>query len=188
MSILSDLDPKNAKIPAGPSPKPSRNTGLMLALLLLCGGVSWLYLAQPFATVGNVDSTLPPNQSPGSNEPLLASVAETTPLPAAATHEESGSALIQSAPATENAADASEASPNVFQELQNELDATPSAGTDTVTKPAARQIKASDKKSAKVSRAKKVTRSASAATGQRPTKTAANPSERDINIISAIVR
>lgn len=188
MSILSDLDPKNAKIPATSAPRQSRNTAWMLALLLLIGGIFWFYLAQPSDMIGTVDASLPLDQAAGSNEHLLASAAQTAPLPSAENREETGSALIHSAPATEATTVASEESPNVFQQLQKELDATPSAATDIVAKPAGQQKQASNKMSSKVGRAKKATRSASTASGQRPTKTAATPSERDINIISAIVR
>ena len=188
MSILSDLDPKNAKIPATSAPRQSRNTGWVMALLLLCGGIFWFYLGQPSDTIGSVDVSPPPNPGAGSNEHLLASAAQTAPLPAAENREETGSALIHSVPATETAAVASEESPNVFLQLQKELDATPSAATDIVAKPATQQKQASNKTSSKVGRVKKATRSASTATGQRPTKTAVTPSERDINIISAIVR
>jgi hypothetical protein len=152
---------------------------------MLSGGIFWLYLASPLATVDSNDSTLPSAHGAGGQETLLASAADAPLASSAAYHEETGSALILAA--TETAAVATAPSPNAFGELQKELDALPGTGSDQVMTPMTQQPKAV-KKAGKDGRKKKATRSASKTTGQRPAKTAGTVSERDINIISAIVR
>jgi len=199
MSILSDLDPKNSRFRDTPSSGKNSKLFWMLALLPFLAGAAWMVvsLQSGMNTSGEELRTIPVVEQAraASTDPMPAGAPQQAALPAPDKPTE-GAALILAAasPQGDGAADR-EAGTNVFQAMQRELD-----------KPASRQpaagesSQATNRQPVKETKAKKTqanakpaagarTKSASKGNvGDRASRNASKPAERDIDIISAIVR
>lgn len=191
MSILSDLDPQNNRIQANNSSASSISLWWLLALpLLLAGVVWWLYQTDQTAP-GSIDTSSSP---PGVAAPLPEVTANTANAPAsdlAAGHAEAsvfpnendkGSAVILSSEGGMNNADAS-----LPQAVSPPSSAVLAAASETKTpEPAASPAakRAPKKSAAKAGKAKKT----SVAANQSPQNSTEKAKERDVDIISTIVR
>jgi len=200
MSILSDLDPKNTRFRDTPSSGKNSKLFWMLALLPFLAGAAWMVirLQSGMTSTGEELQTTPAagQARATSTDPAPAGAAQPAAQPASDKPTE-GAALILAAahPQGDGSADR-EAGTNVFQAMQRELD-----------KPASRQSAAgeaspsADRQVAKETKAKKTQENAKPATGARTksankgnegyraSRDASRPAaERDIDIISAIVR
>ncbi|HJV94129.1 MAG TPA: hypothetical protein VJ572_11655 [Azonexus sp.] len=200
MSILSDLDPKNTRFRDTPSSGKNSKLVWMLALLPFLAGAVWMVTSlQPgMNTSGDELRTMPAvgQARAASADPTPAGAAQAAAL-AASEKPAEGAALIVAAadPQGRGTADR-EAGTNVFQAMQKELEkpASRQPSADTAGQPA-------DRQAVKETKAKKAQANAKPAAGAR-TKTAnkgnegyrasrnvSKPAaERDIDIISAIVR
>lgn len=201
MSILSDLDPKNTRFRDTPSSGKNSRLLWMFAILPLLAGAAWMLITfqsgtntsgeepRPIPAVGQTRAASPamPGMGTTSIDPAPAGAAQQAALPATDKPAE-GAALILAVarPQADGTADR-EAGTNVFQTMQQELD-----------KPASRPA---DHQALKETKSKKTQGNAKPAAGAR-TKSASKGSEgyrasrntskpaaeRDIDIISAIVR
>lgn len=200
MSILSDLDPKNTRFRDTPSSGKNSKLFWMLALLPFLAGAAWMVISlqSGMTTTGEELRT-----TPAAGQARAASSA---PVPAGAPQQAAqatsdkpaeGAALILAAarPQGDSTADR-EAGTNVFQAMQRELDKPasrqPAAGE--ASPPADRQVVKETKAKKTQENAKPAagarTKSASKGNeGYRASRDASRPAaERDIDIISAIVR
>lgn len=186
MSILNDLDPVNARLPAKARVSRNRLLPWASAILLLLAGMSWIYFANP------LDVGTPPAV------PAVAVAAEvpTTPPPptpsAAASPSETepgGTALIRNTPTGNEEAPGKQA--NAFAALQAELAATEKPtikAAEPAPSVAAKANQQKEQKSRATAKTAKRNEHQGSANGQRHAKAAKKPNERDIDIISAIVR
>lgn len=193
MSILRDLDPQNATIHQSARVASKGNRiAWILTLPLLLGGAIWLFLDnQPSQSATYLAAT--PTTSTDESRPPPDSARHD---PAQLAAPDAGTALIRENAATPGERKSDTASEkSVLQTMQMELEK-------------ARGEQASHSKATSVSKAKstapdqpeKTTKSAnsnkssksmakrSTSTGQRMAKSEKKPAERDIDIISAIVK
>ncbi len=198
MSILSDLDPKNARLPSAAE---NHNMAWLVAVLLLLGGTTWLYFGGPFKlarTPSLAEPTATASLRPLSDsaEPVQASV--TPPGFSASGYTKPGPASIQSAETPASVARRTPSVPeNAFQVPLKETAKTVRAkapgspgapAASIVTSPAPQSKKHSTKHASAKAGTLRKTRNTRNASTQQPATGAAMASERDIEIISAIVR
>lgn len=200
MSILSDLDPKNAKFRDTPSSGKNSKLFWMLALLPFLAGAVWMLasLQSGMNTAGEELRTIPTVGQARAAGADLAPVGapQQSALPTPDKPAE-GAALILAAahPQGDGAADRA-AGTNVFRDMQRELDkpASPPPAGGEASQPA-------DRQTIKETKPKKTQATAKSSAGTRPknankgnegyraSRNASKPAaERDIDIISAIVR
>ncbi|KAB2927928.1 MAG: hypothetical protein F9K30_02450 [Dechloromonas sp.] len=190
MSILSDLDPQYARIQSPPAPGRKWSLSGLLALILACGA-GGIYFAYSFSS----DIAQPPVESPAARAATTAQAAESPPMTADAPHGKHGAALIQRSNEILVAENSAEPVPaNAFRALQ--VDTPPTSGK------AADKGNAVRKETTKTRTAKEPARKTAKSNqgGNGPVKSARNndvqqkkklsskPAERDIDIISAIVK
>ena len=208
MSILSDLDPKNARYRDTPSSGKNSKLVWMLVLLPFLAVAVWMLasLRSGMNTSGEELRTTPTLGQARAASPAMPGTASADAAPAGALSKSvapasdkpaAGAALILAAapPQSDGAADRGTGT-NVFQAMQRDLD-----------KPASHQPAAgeasqpADQQSVKETKPKKAQATAKSSAGTRPKKAnndnegyrasrnASKPAtERDIDIITAIVR
>lgn len=192
MSILRDLDPQNAMIHRNPRDASKGNKiAWMLALLLLSGGATWLFLSNKSSqNLPATDSTVATTVS--TNESLAATdSARDNPPPATA-----GTAEIrENHPAQgEQKSDKAAGEQSVLLAMQMEQEKTrmEQPAVSTPSTPIVKQKSAAtDQRLKTANSASKSPRNAakrSTPDGARPTKSEKKPAERDIDIITAIVK
>lgn len=186
MSILNDLDPVNARLPAKARGSRNRVLPWASAILLLLAGMSWIYFANPL-DVG----TPPAMPAVAVAAEVPATLAQPSPVAAASASasEPSGTALIRNTSAGNEEAQSQQA--NAFAALQAELAATdkPSIkAAEPVPSVAVKANQQKEQKSRAPAKATKRNENQGSANGQRHAKAAKKPNERDIDIISAIVK
>ncbi len=188
MSILNDLDPANSRIPTSTRRTSSRIVAWASALLLLVTGMLWIYFGSVFD--GKGERTISPVAS-DSNVPMPPLL---PPQPATATApatEESGAALIRTATAATDESVDKIKQPNAFAALQDELpNGSPPSPKAAATSQAGK-TKATQRTEQKTHAAAKSTKhlaNKKSTNGQRQARSDKKPAERDIDIISAIVR
>lgn len=197
MSILSDLDPKNAKFRDIPSSGKNSKLFWILALLPFLAGAAWMVIAlqSGMNTTGEALQTIPAlgQARAASTEPAPAGAPQPAPLPATDKPPEGAALILAAAPQQGEGTTGREGGTNVFQAMQRELD-----------EPASRQlaaVEASQLADRQVVKAKKAPANAKPAAGARTKSankgnegyrasrnTSKPAAERDIDIISAIVR
>lgn len=189
MSILQDLDPHYAKIPpASPRKGGSKMTGWILAVLFLLGGAIWLIFNIQFGQKpGAIDQ-------PATQQASLPAAANPPPVPAQAPTPQAneGSALIRENTSTPNEAKSGE---NTFETMQKELEKAEDKHTVVETNQPAKEHKSvkpsGQKKHATKPRSHKHPAPLPGTTASKTShqgKTAKNPAERDLDIITAIVK
>ncbi len=199
MSILQDLDPKYAKIHTQPSFAGWKPIAWILSLLLFLLWVSWLVFTTQFDK-GVSEKTLPGDTTqehvsistevaklPTGNPSQVAATGPTDAPPAIAS---TGSAIIQETSEQESAK--SEKSPDSIPFRSITPEAKKLANSDQATKPDTKEQSAHKKarKSAvHTAERKPVNRQANKAYAKKNSQpTTKNATERDIDIITAIVR
>jgi len=202
MSILSDLDPKNAKFRDTRSSGKNSKLVWMVVLLPFLAGAVWMLasLQSGMNTSGEELRTIPTLGQARAAGPGLPGTASADPAPAGALPKSgppaAGAALILAAapPQSDGTADR-EAGTNVFQAMQRELENPASR------QPAAGASQTADQQAVKETKPKKAQATAKSSAGTRPksankdnegyraSRNASKPAaERDIDIITAIVR
>lgn len=201
MSILSDLDPKNARFRDTPSSGKNSKLFWILALLPFLAGAAWMVISlqsgtkasgeelQTIPAIGQARAASPamPGMGTTSIEPAPVGAVQQAALPATNKPTE-GAALILAAarPQADGTADR-EAGTNVFQTMQQELDkpASRPANRQALKETKAKKTQANAKPAA-AARTKSASKGSE---GYRSSRNASKPAaERDIDIISAIVR
>jgi hypothetical protein len=203
MSILSDLDPKNARYRDTPSSGKNSKLIWMLVLLPFLAGAVWMLasLQSGMNTSGEDLRTIPAVGQARAASSAIPATASTDPAPASAPPKSvppasdkpaEGAALILATAHPQGDATADrEAGTNVFQAMQKELDKPASR------QPAAREAsQPADRQAVKETKPKKTQATAQASAGTRTKAYKGNEgyraskpaAERDIDIISAIVR
>lgn len=188
MSILNDLDPANSRIPSSARSTNSRIVAWTSALLLLIAGMLWIYFGSVFD--GKGERTISPAA-------LASDVPQTLPQPpqpataAAPTAEEGGAALIRTMATGSEESLGTTNQPNAFAALQHELptgSTTPphAAATSQAAKPKATQR--TEQKTHTAAKSTKRPPNKNSTNSQRQARSDKKPAERDIDIISAIVR
>lgn len=189
MSILNDLDPENARIPSPSRAASSRLTTWASALLLLFAGMLWIYLGNAFD--GKGEGTISPvavaTDAPVS--PSLQPPPASSPTPM---NEEGGAALIRTSPtASDEIVEATKQS-NALAALQEELVIGGVVASQTaalVSKPVREKAsQRTEQKTRPVATTAKRQTNKSASNSQRQARSDKKPAERDIDIISAIVK
>lgn len=190
MSILSDLDPQYARIQSPPAPGRKWSLSGLLALILACGA-GGIYFAYSFSP----DIAHPQVESPAASLATATQAAESPPMTASPPAGKHGAALIQRSNEIQVAENSAEPVPaSAFRALQ--VDASPPSGK------AADKGNAVKKEATKTKTAKEPVRKTARSNqgGNGPLKSARNndfqqkkqlsskPAERDIDIISAIVK
>lgn len=181
MSILSDLAPEKSK----PSPAATRNSPLkklvwMFALLLLTGAGFWLYFVTQVSDA-SADREMAPPPIGAVAEPEPSAASQPAPTPDAPAQTASGSAIIRNEPPPPQGSETAREN-NVFQTLQHELQSPPTpAGTARNDMPV-RQNTAEPVASRKQAAATQATPK------QKQQATKRRNHERDIEIITAIVK
>lgn len=191
MSILSDLDPKNAKFRDTPSSGRNSKLFWILALLPFLAGAAWMVIAlqSGMNTSGETLQTIPAlgQARAASTEPAPAGAPQPAPLPATDKPPEGAALILAAAPQQGEGTTGREAGTNVFQAMQRELD-------EPASRPADRQVVKETKAKKAPANAKPAagarTKSANKGNeGYRASRNTSKPAaERDIDIISAIVR
>lgn len=184
MSILNDLDPENARIPSSPGKTSSSLVPWASALLLLVAGVLWIYLGNVFGA--KEENTISP-VTLASDVPA-APPQSVAPTPAA---DEGGAALIRATPMKTDETAAATKQPNAFAALQEELvtDGAVTSQTSAVATQGAtaKATRPAEQKTRSATTTKRQANKDSTGS-QRQAQSSTKPSERDIDIISAIVR
>ncbi|MBI2278227.1 MAG: hypothetical protein HYU74_12805 [Dechloromonas sp.] len=191
MSILSDLDPKNTKFRDTRSPGKNSKLFWMLALLPFLAGAVWMVASfqAGMHTSGEDLRTIPAvgQARAASTEPVPAGASQQA-TPPATDKPPAGAALILAAARPQGeGATGRETETNAFQAMQRELD-------EPASRPADRQVVKETKAKKAQANAKPAagarTKSANKGNeGYRASRNASKPAaERDIDIISAIVR
>jgi len=203
MSILRDLEPQNAKIHQNASSGTTTKLAWMFGGLLLLGGVAWLafYLQTgKNATAGDTAAPFLPSSQESSatkaDRKELASAAQESarsePAPAASV------AVIREDVAAQASAKAAKSDPpNVFQTMQMELEKSQSDKVAANTPPQNQAQKSAvtvetpksptSKPANEASKQQKVA-ATHGSTAQRTAKSDKRYAERDIEIITAIVK
>lgn len=187
MSILSDLAPENSKLPANtPAAGKPPIVAWLLALLMLTGGGIWLYWSMQYSANTTATPITPVQVAERANEARTqASAPDQSPMAIARAPGE-GSATIRNDIQT-GGSHSEKPSGNIFQTMQKELEnPSPMRPSERSTKEASvanqkkegSQVVASGKSQAKAS------------TPAKQNSKAGNKKheERDIEIISAIVK
>lgn len=198
MSILHDLDPANARLSSLPPPRSGRAAVWIIALLLIIAGAAWLFLTQRQERQNWViESSPPPRQENLARALELAQPPPASPLPPVLEQSppprpDQGAALIREGThATEDAIDSNKTSLNLpdFRQGQDSgLKAEPSGKKRLAIAP---QKKSSENRPSNAAATKKqgktsVTRAAT--DSSRPHSNVKKATERDVDIITAIVR
>lgn len=198
MSILQDLDPKNAKIDPQTPNGNARKFAWMLALMSFLGGSAWLVFNFQFEK-NAVASDRVAALTPSSNEsPTAPTTEKVEPPPQASplipSSAAQGSALIHENSTAQNGRkEDSAVQGNAFQAMRQEVatpmnhQTAPGRGSPKAHKSvkSSQEKKATTKISAKKSSKKTAAR---ATTDAHSAKNEKRPAERDIDIISAIVK
>lgn len=203
MSILQDLDPKYAKMQAQPKPHGWRPIGWLALLLLVIFCGSWLLLSRQSNKPGEVGGTerMTANQPETNTEqPKKATLTNSLPPPStaraipepASTEKTAKSALIREVPTQEvrnsdNSTKNRSTSSNTTNNTNQQIDL---AHSDSRNESAASPHKETHRKiaaSAKPKEAHRRTTQALTPADNKP-MTQKKAAERDIEIISAIVR
>jgi hypothetical protein len=187
MSILNDLDPANSRIPSSARTASSHLVAWAAALLLI-GGMLWIYFGNVFDDKGEHTISPVALASDVPATPPLSPQPATVAVPVAA---ESGAALILTTASGNNESMEATKQPNAFAALQEELASGSTAPTQATAATQAGSTKASQRTEQKSRPAAKTTKrqaNKSAPSGQRQARSDKKPIERDIEIISAIVR
>lgn len=185
MSILNDLDPENARIPPASSKANNRLVAWASALLLLVAGVVWIYIGKVF----DDKNTLPISPvALASDGPVTPPLSLPPAASAAPTAEATGAALIRAIPAASGEKVEAEKQPNAFAALQDDpvtSSKTPAAASKSLATKASQRTEQKTNSPAKAGK-----RQANKGSGsvQSKTRSAKKPAERDIDIISAIVK
>lgn len=185
MSILSDLDPRNTRFIDSPAPARISKAIWLLALLPLLGAI-WLFLSfkVDLYPTGHREASLPPPDAvPPTSPPTM------VPSVAPDKSQEGSARILAAAPQPRAERSEKEPGADVFQTMQRELDKpmvdkrdrAPEHRTGAAAKPKTKHEKV---KPAAMASAKKAGPGNSASSPQRT----GNPAQRDIDIISAIVR
>lgn len=190
MSILNDLDPANARLPATNRTAHNRLIPWASASLLLVAGTAWVYLAndvdekggRAVAPVALATDTLVPASPPSP-----------TPATTSSEVERDGVALIRNTQAAADKPLETGKQPNAFAALQEEITSADKVPTKNVATTPASPVTATtnqrtDQKPRSTTKTAKREEKKASTNGQRQTKAAKKPSERDIEIISAIVK
>lgn len=198
MSILRDLDPANARLSSLPPPRSGRAAVWIIALLLIIAGTAWLLLTQGQERQNWViESSQPPHQEKLARALELAQQPpETAPPPvleqSPPPRPDKGAALIREGTyATDDTIDSNKTSLNLqdFRQGQDSgLKAEPSGKKGLAIAP---QKKSSENRPSNAVATKKQGKKpgAQAATdGSRPHSNVKKAAERDVDIITAIVR
>lgn len=198
MSILQDLDPKNAKIDPQTPNGNTRKFAWMLALISFLGGSAWLVFNFQFeknTVASDRVAALKPSSNDSPMAPVTAKVEPQPQVPPAAPVTAApGSAQIHESSATQNEhKEDSAPQGGAFQAMRQEV-ATPrnhqvahEKGSPKGHKlvKSSQEKKAASKISAKKSPKKTATKTT---TNTHTAKYEKKPAERDIDIISAIVK
>jgi hypothetical protein len=191
MSILRDLDPQNAMIHRNTRDASKGNKiAWMLALLLLSGGATWLFLSnKPSQNLPATYSTVATTVS--TNESLAATDSARDNQPPAT----GGTAEIrenQPAQGEQKSDKAGEQSALLAMQMEQEKTRMEQLTGSTPSTPIVKQKSAAtDQRLKTANSAGKSPRNAakrSTPDGARPTKSEKKPAERDIDIITAIVK
>lgn len=191
MSILNDLDPKNTRLPSSARQSGSRPFAWVAALLLLTAGLLWIYLGD--ALIGKETTTVPV-VARASDTPASPPMPSTPAATAEPLTNEGGAALILTTPSASAETEEATKQSNAFAALQEDI---ANGSAVAVAAPAAAMAspagttKANQRTEAKTSSAAKTTKrlaSKDSGNGQRQARAGKKPAERDIDIISAIVR
>jgi hypothetical protein len=195
MSILNDLDPANTRLPSSAKQSGSRPFAWVAALLLLTAGLLWIYLGD--AMIGKGTTTVPA-VAMASDTPAAPPMPSTPATTAEPSTNEGGAALIRTTPSANAETEEATKQPNAFAALQEDIaSGSTVAAAATVAAPAAAiaspagTTKANQRTEAKtrsVAKATKRPASKDSGNGQRQARAGKKPAERDIDIISAIVR
>lgn len=196
MSILRDLDPTNTRLSALPPPRPGPAIVRFVALLLIAAGTVWLFLTQhPERKNGAIESlqTENPDREPRPRVvELVQRTPETTALPpeqSLSSKPDKGAALIrESSHAQENAIESNKGSLKIKQEANSGLKTEPPDKKELAVAPQQkpRGNRVSNSAAPKKQGKPVVTRAAT--DGNRSLTATKKSSERDIDIITAIVR
>nr|MBL8411506.1 hypothetical protein [Dechloromonas sp.] len=187
MSILSDLAPENSKLPANaPHAGKPPIVAWLLALLMLAGGGIWLYWSMQHSA-NTIASPIPPVQLVERVSEVQAqpSTPDQAPIAIIRTPSE-GSATIRNDIQTANG-HSEKATGNIFQTMQKELETpSPSRPSERLTKE--RSVTSQKKEESLVVASGKSQAKTSTPAKQNSKAGSKKHEERDIEIISAIVK
>lgn len=196
MSILRDLDPTNARLSAVPTPRSGRATVWIIALLLIVAGTAWLFLAQHRERKNGTIESQQIESAHSVNPPSALELVQRPPaaplLPPEQSHSskpDKGAALIrESTDPRENALESRKAPLDIHQELNSGLKAVPSDKEEAAVAPQKKSRQNRPSNSAATKKQGKTLVAHTAADGSRLLTTTKKSAERDIDIITAIVR
>ncbi|KXB31835.1 hypothetical protein AT959_05690 [Dechloromonas denitrificans] len=197
MSILRDLDPTNTRLSALQTPRSGKAIVWISALLLIIAGTAWLFLAQYRERKNGAIESQQNEKTHRGNPPGTLELAQRVPGAALLLAEHShppipdkGAALIrESPPAQENAKERNNSSLDISQERNTGLKAEqPSYKNELVVAPQNKSKENRPLNSAATKKQGKALAAHTATDGSRSLATTKKPAERDIDIITAIVR
>lgn len=196
MSILRDLDPANARLSALPPARSGKAILWVIALLFIVAGTAWLFLAQHRERENGAIESQQHESTHRDNPPRTLELVQSAPEAARLLPEQSqppwpdkGAALIrESAHIQENALESNKAPLGIHQEQNSGLKVEAPDKKDLAIAPQKKSGGNRPSNSATTKKQGKSLVAHAAANGNRSLTTTKKPAERDIDIITAIVR